>query len=164
MFLKEPITLLLLAASFPALAQNNVIPVNNGNFTRIRNNLDGRYQLTEDVYLNQSHNFWAPVNSAFVGSLDGNGHRIYKWIYNSDIDPAALFIKTEGGQFNNIILEDFEVTGSPATGLILGDHSRANNFVINGGVFRGYEDPVMGFTDTRTGGDSAGIIASGTNF
>ena len=55
MFPEKHLALAVLAACSAVLAENNIIPVNDGNFTNIHNNLGGYYQLTEDVYLNPSN-------------------------------------------------------------------------------------------------------------
>ena len=153
-----PRSLLILATCSPVLAQDNVIPVNDANFTNIRDNLDGHYQLTEDVYMNQSHNRWEPLDGILTGSLDCYGHRIYRWIYNGGSNSTAFFKQTNGARFKDIILEDFEVSGSPAAPLVItGDNTQVDGFDLRGGTISGFNSEI------GEGGSVSGMIHTSTN-
>ena len=137
-------------------------PVYNHNFTFIKNDLAGSYQLREDIFLNRNqnnHKTWSPPKEPFTGRLDFNGYRILRWVYRVEDREAALFTDTRNAWFGNAVLEDFDVTGHPAAALILGSNTVIDGLQITKGVFKGFDQ----YGSAIQAGSGVGIIIRGDN-
>ena len=131
----------------------NALPINNQNFSLIGEHVGCQFYLTEDVHLD-GENHWTPPQSAFTGGLDGNGYRISGWEYHNDSNPAALFRLTDGAWFRNITLDNFNVTGSPATVLtVTATDTVVDSIRIDDGVS----------CTGSNGGHATGVLYKGLN-
>lgn len=83
----------------------------------IRNNLSGKYILTEDIDLTEytkeggifdTGNGWTPINN-FTGTFDGNGHRIIGMHIYGKIDTVGLFGTVSGATIKNLSLTDVDI-------------------------------------------------------
>ncbi|WP_162848558.1 S-layer homology domain-containing protein [Paenibacillus nanensis] len=110
----------------PSEDSNGVYQISNAeDLNCVRDDLDGKYELTNDIdltdYIASAGGSWTPIGSSgnpFVGSFDGKGHTITGLTINQ---PAA----SELGLFGNVSL----VSGSP-TGVI-------QNLTIDGAAVSG---------------------------
>ena len=83
----------------------------------IRNNLSGKYILTEDIDLTEytkeggifdTGNGWTPIDN-FTGTFDGNGHRIIGMHIYGKIDTVGLFGTVSGATIKNLSLTDVDI-------------------------------------------------------
>lgn len=83
----------------------------------IRNNLSGKYILTEDIDLTEytkeggifdTGNGWTPINN-FTGTFDGNGHRIIGMHIYGKINTVGLFGTVSGATIKNLSLTDVDI-------------------------------------------------------
>lgn len=83
----------------------------------IRNNLSGKYILTENIDLTEytkeggifdTGNGWTPINN-FTGTFDGNGHRIIGMHIYGKIDTVGLFGTVSGATIKNLSLTDVDI-------------------------------------------------------
>lgn len=83
----------------------------------IRNNLSGKYILTEDIDLTEytkeggifdTGNGWTPIDN-FTGTFDGNGHRIIGMHIYGKIDTVGLFGTVSGATIKNLSLMDVDI-------------------------------------------------------
>ena len=147
--------------SYVANAQPPV-PVYDHNFTRIRDDLAGQYQLRENIWLNHSQSgtdAWNPPDATFTGRLDFNGYRLLHWTYDNGNQPA-VFLTTENAWLGNVVLDGFRVTGKPAAAMILGHNTIVDGFQIVRSSFKGWSAPRKSYLG---GGDGAGIIIAGNH-
>jgi hypothetical protein len=91
----------------------------------IRNNLSGEYELVNDIDMSGWANF-NPIGSSysnpFKGSLNGKGHKIKNLNINKNSAYVGLFGYSDGGTFQNISVENANVTGNSNNyvGIIVG--------------------------------------------
>lgn len=85
----------------------------------IRNNLSGKYILTEDIDLTEytkeggsfdTGNGWTPIDN-FTGTFDGNGHRIIGMHIYGDLKTVGLFGNVSGAVIKNLSLTDVDIQG-----------------------------------------------------
>ena len=116
----------------------------------IRNNLSGKYILTEDIDLTEytkeggifdTGNGWTPIDN-FTGTFDGNGHRIIGMHIYGKIDTVGLFETVSGATINNLRLTDVDnemetASSSRAVGTLVGrcsDKTQISNIYVDGKI------------------------------
>ena len=110
--------------------------INNANFnTSI--DTTGNYQLTENIYLNETgRSPWTPFPS-FNGILDGKGLAIYglNIIENTDNENSGLF-RRQDGEVKNLVFIDPQIVAN-GNGVYLGLVAGENNGNVTGIVWQG---------------------------
>jgi len=105
-----------------ALAQGYTVIKNADQLQAMRNNVNGKYILMEDIDL--SGYSWETVGNIanpFAGELNGNGHKISNLFMNrATYDYTGLIGRMEGGKVVNLGLEDVDITGKMWVGGIAG--------------------------------------------
>lgn len=88
-------------------SDGNNIPENSAEafFAQIEQNLDGTYELTQDLDASGLLEDQAAVLGTFTGELRGNGYRIKNL-------SVPLFQTVKGGRINNLIIENAEIHGN----------------------------------------------------
>lgn len=113
----------------------------------IRNNLSGKYILTEDIDLTEytkeggifdTGNGWTPINN-FTGTFDGNGHRIIGMHIYGKINTVGLFGTVSGATIKNLSLTDVDIemeAGGEARVLIgeCGSKTQISNIYVDGKI------------------------------
>ncbi len=74
-------------------------------FKRIEHDLDGTFELTEDLDASSIPAASAAIPGTFRGKLIGNGHRIWNL-------HTSLFTAISGGTVENLIIENAEITNA----------------------------------------------------
>lgn len=120
-------------------------------FLNIRKNPSGMYKLGADIDLAgvEFAGFCNDGNSAFTGTLDGQGHAVknLKLTFTDDSDKG-LFGKTSGAKIMNIAFVDFNINGGLSGVKHIG--------IIGGGS--AYIENVA-FVGQVTGNDHVGLVA-----
>jgi hypothetical protein len=120
----------------------------------IRNDLNGRYILMNDIELKETKagfdaDGWIPING-FTGTFNGNSHKITAlWINRPDTNDVGLFGYIKNSQIKNLgveIAEGKEVKGKNSVGGIAG-------WVWSGNITNSYSKGDI------SGNDSVGGIA-----
>ena len=113
----------------------------------IRNNLSGKYILTEDIDLTEytkeggifdTGNGWTPINN-FTGTFDGNGHRIIGMHIYGKINTVGLFGTVSGATIKNLSLTDvdIEMEAGGEAGVLIGEcgsKTQISNIYVDGKI------------------------------
>ena len=95
---------------------------NCSSLQNMRQNLEGSYVLMENI--NCSGYAFNPIGNSsnpFKGILNGNGYTIKCLsIEGGSNDQVGLFGYTNGSVISNTVFQDFNVSGSTSTGLVVG--------------------------------------------
>lgn len=115
--------------------------------SNIRYNLDAHYRLDKDIDLSGYSSFEPIGNisySYFSGSLDGNGHTIYRLTINKpDTSGLGLFGYIKGGAVTDLMLADVEINGDSMLGGLVGCVEGGcviDNCVVEGAVISGNDN------------------------
>ena len=135
-----------------AIAQGYTVIKTAQDLDNIRNDLDGKYILMNDIDLS-SYSNWDPIGEfdvdagtveGFTGVLDGNGYVISNLLFNNsgNVPGSGLFIAIGNaadmiydGEVRNLGLENVDITGIAITGALAG-HSAGtiSNCYVTGEV------------------------------
>ena len=159
-----------------AIAQGYTVIKTAQDLDNIRNDLDGKYILMNDIDLS-SYSNWDPIGEVdlntgvgigFTGILDGNGHVIKNLTINrTSEDVAGLFLlvgdtlgTTTIGEVKNLGLENVDITGINAVGAIAGVNcGKISNCYVTGKITGG------GYgTGGITGMSNNGLITKCSNY
>ena len=152
-----------------AIAQGYTVIKTAQDLDNIRNDLDGKYILMNDIDLS-SYSNWDPIGDVdsgvlFTGTLDGNGYVISNLTINRpDEDAVGLFLgigDVNGvavAEIKNLGLENVDVTGGTNTGGLVGQvmDAELTNIYVTGninGLDSGSDFPRVGGLIGATGGD-----------
>ena len=130
-----------------AIAQGYTVIKTAQDLDNIRNDLDGKYILMNDIDLS-SYSNWDPIGEidmdtgtgqGFTGVLDGNGYTISNLTINRpDEDYVGLFCSTLGqsgmGEIKNLRLTDVNVVGGKSVGTLTGYGANISNCFASGDV------------------------------
>ena len=96
-----------------------------GNTTRNPNyTLSAVYAMGTDIDMTNQN--WTPVSGSFTGTLRGRGKKIYNLKINSQ--QAALFLELgPGGTIENLGIEELDILGSQAAGLVVNNFGTITN-------------------------------------
>ena len=148
-------------ATFSAFSNEDMYLLSSDNFINIKNNLRGRYRLVENIDLNGKE--WIPVGNQthpFSGRLKGNGYVIGN-------ATAALFLHTDGAEFEDIIFVDLNIKGNPAAPLVItGKNTHVNGIKVSGGAITGYNGAHASYAeggDGHNGTAASGVMHRGEN-
>lgn len=147
-------------------------PVGHGNFSRvIRSNLSGHFELTEDVYLNETEPSWTPIGSQaqpFNGTLDGRYHVIYglNVTTHEANTPLGLFGFIQDARVQRLVLYRPHVlsTGynNPA-GAVVGEMNRSQlAYCVNERGRVKIEDDCELYLCSSSAGGLAGLAREGS--
>ena len=123
----------------------------------IKNNLNGKYYLSKDIYLSGAE--WIPIGdytNYFRGTFDGQGYVIHNLAITGDHKYAGLFGYVENANITNTGLEETKITISYSSTYDSGSSS----------FYRSYVGGVCGYTSSvisncyNTGDISASSIYS----
>jgi M26 IgA1-specific Metallo-endopeptidase N-terminal region/Fibronectin type III domain len=128
-----------------ASAETEIIEVHTvEDFINMKNNPSATYQLANDIDLSGVH--WTPF--VFTGTLDANGHKIKNLTLSRNNSYVGLFSRINGGQVKNLIIENFEVSGTDFVGSLAGE-------ITNGG----YVENVQVYNSSVKGLDYVGLLS-----
>ena len=128
-----------------AIAQGYTVIKTAQDLDNIRNDLDGKYILMNDIDLS-SYSNWDPIGDidsgvGFTGTLDGNGYAISNLTINRpDEDGVGLFCiigdpnTMSGGEVRNLGIEAVDILGNNASGLAVGSLGTITNCYVTGDV------------------------------
>ena len=126
-----------------AIAQGYTIIKNASQLQNMKNNLNGKYILMNDIDLSGYN--WevvGDINNPFTGELNGNGHTISNLSLNRDTyDYTGLIGRMNGATISNLGLTDVDVVGKIYVGALAGHStgSTITNCYVTGSVL-GYGD------------------------
>jgi hypothetical protein len=110
----------------------------------IRNDLSGKYRLTNDISLSDYSTGWNPIGDAanpFIGCLDGNGFKITYLFVDVTSRYGGLFGYINGGEIGNIGVE------ADSRGV------NASGNISYAGIIAGYVSNDSSITDSYATGD-----------
>lgn len=126
-----------------AIAQGYTVIKTADQLQSMRNNLNGKYILMDDIDLSgYNWDVVGTIANPFTGELNGNGHKITNLSLDRDTyDYVGLIGRMQGGKISNLGLENANVLGKMWVGGIVGYNyggSVENSYVT--GKVTGYSD------------------------
>jgi hypothetical protein len=97
----------------------------------IANGLDKHYVLTKDIELDAASN-WKPMGTAakpFIGSLDGQGHKIKNLRIVNPTSNLGLFAYISNAKIKNMILENVNIQGLTYISALVSSAAGVNEIV-----------------------------------
>ncbi len=132
---------------------------NDTQLNGMRYYLGGNYKLGNNITMTsyQTGTGFAPIGS-FVGTLDGDGHKITNLYINLTTGTVGLFGYTTAATIKNLTLENVNITGGSQTGSVAGvlKNGLIENVIVTGTVRGG--DTVGGLVG-QLGHASGGTIS-----
>lgn len=117
-------------------------------FREMSSNLNGTFELTEDLDASKLSDADVAVKGTFTGTLDGKGHRI------KNLD-RPLFEILKGAKIKNLVIEDAAITKNSKgilAGQILNQSQITSTYIVNSSLING---------QSQTGG-FAGVLTDST--